>query len=377
MRILYVIIAVVFLSAPALAKDKPDAWYPRTEKVAANEMFIVALGTGMPTPITRAQKSTAWYVELGNGDIFLFDVGSGSSENLFALRPDFARVNKAFLSHLHTDHVGDVDALWIGGWLSGRYEPLHIYGPSGSMPELGTRAFVDGLKKAYAWDVRGRSGALPDVGGQLIAHEFDYKQVNGIVYQENGVTITSFPAVHSIDGSVSYRLDWNGLSFVFGGDSYPNKWFIKHAKDADFVIHECFYTAEGLAKLLGWGMRQATYVSSYIHTPASAFGKIMSEVKPRLAVGYHTILDPQSLQLLIEAVRTTYDGPLIIADDLMAWTVTKESIVQREVVSSERVQPPPTSPEYMKAKRSGEAEYSGFITDGKWEGYTPPPLPDN
>ncbi len=376
MRLLYVIITIILLSAPALAKDKPDAWYPRTEKVAANEMFIVALGTGMPTPITRAQKSTAWYVELGNGDIFLFDVGSGSSENLFALRPDFARVDKAFLSHLHTDHVGDVDALWIGGWLSGRYEPLHIYGPSGSEPELGTEAFVDGLKKAFAWDVRGRSGALPDAGGQLIAHEFDYKQVNDIVYQENGVTITSFPAVHSIDGSVSYRLEWNGLSFVFGGDSYPNKWFIKHAKDADFVIHECFYTAEGLAKLLGWGMRQATYVSSYIHTPASAFGKIMSEVKPRLAVGYHTILEPQSLQLLIEAVRTTYDGPLIIADDLMAWTVTKDSIIQREVVSSERVQPPPTSPEYMKAKRSGEAEYSDFITDGKWEGYTPPPLPN-
>ncbi len=376
MRLLYVIITIILLSAPALAKDKPDAWYPRTEKVAANEMFIVALGTGMPTPITRAQKSTAWYVELGNGDIFLFDVGSGSSENLFALRPDFARVDKAFLSHLHTDHVGDVDALWIGGWLSGRYEPLHIYGPSGSEPELGTEAFVDGLKKAFAWDVRGRSGALPDAGGQLLAHEFDYKQVNDIVYQENGVTITSFPAVHSIDGSVSYRLEWNGLSFVFGGDSYPNKWFIKHAKDADFVIHECFYTAEGLAKLLGWGMRQATYVSSYIHTPASAFGKIMSEVKPRLAVGYHTILEPQSLQLLIEAVRTTYDGPLIIADDLMAWTVTKDSIIQREVVSSERVQPPPTSPEYMKAKRSGEAEYSDFITDGKWEGYTPPPLPN-
>ena len=376
MRLLYVIITIILLSAPALAKDKPDAWYPRTEKVAANEMFIVALGTGMPTPITRAQKSTAWYVELGNGDIFLFDVGSGSSENLFALRPDFARVDKAFLSHLHTDHVGDVDALWIGGWLSGRYEPLHIYGPSGSEPELGTEAFVDGLKKAFAWDVRGRSGALPDAGGQLLAHEFDYKQVNDIVYQENGVTITSFPAVHSIDGSVSYRLEWNGLSFVFGGDSYPNKWFIKHAKDADFVIHECFYTAEGLAKLLGWGMRQATYVSSYIHTPASAFGKIMSEVKPRLAVGYHTILEPQSLQLLIEAVRTTYDGPLIIAGDLMAWAVTKDSIIQREVVSSERVQPPPTSPEYMKAKRSGEAEYSDFITDGKWEGYTPPPLPN-
>jgi ribonuclease Z len=173
---------------------KPQAWYPRTEKLAPDEMFVVALGTGMPTPITRGQKSTAFYVELGNGDIFLFDVGSGSMENLFAMRPEFHRVDKIFASHLHTDHVGDAAALWVGGWLSGRYTPLHIYGPSGSKPELGTAAFVEGLKMTYAWDISGRSGILPDAGGELIAHEFDYKQDGGVVYEENGVKITSFPA---------------------------------------------------------------------------------------------------------------------------------------------------------------------------------------
>ncbi|MGI9238343.1 MAG: guanitoxin biosynthesis MBL fold metallo-hydrolase GntH, partial [Woeseiaceae bacterium] len=363
------------ISAWASAQDRVDAWYPQTEKVGPDEMFIVALGTGMPTPITRAQKSSAWYVELGNGDIFLFDVGSGSSENLFALRPDFARVNKAFVSHLHTDHVGDVDALWVGGWLSGRYEPLHIYGPSGAEPELGTAAFVEGLKTTFAWDIKGRSGALPDAGGQLIAHEFDFKQENVVVYQENGVTITAWPAIHILDGPVSYKLEWNGLSFVFGGDSAPNKWFIKNAKNSDFVIHECFYTPEGLASFLGWGMRQATFVSSYVHTPPAGFGKIMSAVEPRLAVGYHSILVPEMHQQMIEAVRTTYDGPLVIADDLMAWTVTKDAIVQREVVSSERVQPPQPSMEYIKAKRTGEASPGDFINAGKWSEYKPPPLP--
>ena len=49
---------------------------------------------------------------------------------------------------------------------------------------------------------------------------------------------------------------------------------------------------------------------------------------------------------------------------------------QREVMAAERVQPPPTSPEYMKAKRSGEAKMSEYIMNGKWVGYTPPPLPE-
>ncbi len=360
----------------SLAQKRPDAWYPRTEKVGPDEMFVVALGTGMPTPITRAQKSSAWYVELGNGDIFLFDIGSGSVENLFALRPEFHRVDKVFASHLHTDHVGDAAALWVGGWLSGRYTPLHIYGPSGAKPELGTATFVEGLRKTYAWDVTGRAGILPDAGGQLVAHEFDFKQDNGVVYEKNGARITSFPAVHVLDGPVSYRLEWNGLSFVFGGDSAPNKWFIERAKDADFVIHECFYTPKGLEEALGFPPRQATFVSSYIHTPPSGFGKIMSEVKPRLAIAYHTIRQPELDQQILDEIRTTYDGPLAIANDLMAWTITKDTIVQREVVSAERVQAPPTTPGYKDAKRSGEASYSDFTNNGKWKGYTPPPLPD-
>lgn len=60
----------------------------------------------------------------------------------------------------------------------------------------------------------------------------------------------------------------------------------------------------------------------------------------------------------------------------MAWTVTRDSIVQREIVSAERVQAPPTTQGYKTAKRSGEATYSDFIASGKWKEYTPPPLPD-
>jgi hypothetical protein len=40
------------------------------------------------------------------------------------------------------------------------------------------------------------------------------------------------------------------------------------------------------------------------------------------------------------------------------------------------VQAPPTTEGYKKAERSGQASYSEYIDDGKWEGYTPPPLPE-
>jgi ribonuclease Z len=354
---------------------KSPIYYPNSEPVGAHEMRITALGTGLPTPLTRAQKSTAWMVELGNGDVFLFDIGTGSMTNLFGLRPDFSRIDKVFLSHLHSDHFGDLDALIVGSWLSGRYTPLHVYGGSGATPELGTKAAVDGLMKALAWDIKGRTGLLPDAGGRVVVHEFDFRQVNKVVYEKNGVKITSWPAIHGLDGSVSYRLEWSGLVFVFGGDTRPNRWFVEHAKGADFAIHECFPTPQGLAKFNDWELRPSTFVSSYIHTPPEGFGKVMSAIRPRMAVAFHTVLMPDIQQGMLEGIRKTYDGPLTIASDLMVWNVTKDKITLREAVFPGRVTPPSVTKAYHEAKRSGEVRMSQFVMDGVWKGFTPPPLP--
>ena len=362
--------------AATVPNEYPPTYFPNTEKLRTDEMRVTALGTGLPTPITRAQKSTAWMVELGNGDVFIFDIGTGSMENLFGLRPDFSRIDKIFLSHLHSDHFGDLDAFIVGSWLSGRSTPLHVYGGTGETPELGTKAAVEALMKALAWDIKSRTGILPDAGGEVIPHEFDYKPENQVVFEDNGVKITTWPAIHSLDGSVSYRLEWNELTFVFGGDTRPNKWFVEYAKNADFVIHECFPTPEGLAAFNDWEMCPATFVSSYIHTPPQGFGKVMSAVKPRMAVAFHTVLLPDIQQGMLEGIRQTYDGPLTIANDLMVWNVSKDTITTREAVFADRVTPPPTTQAYKNAPRSGEAKMSDYIMSGVWKGFTPPPLPE-
>ena len=353
----------------------PASYFPNTELLGPAEMRITALGTGMPNQ-TKAAVSISYLVELGNGDKFLFDMGMGSMGNLFSLRPDFSKLDKVFASHLHIDHVGDFMGLHIGGWLSGRYTPIHIYGPTGSTPELGTKAFIDGMRKGYAWDLATRSGALPDLGAQIKVHEFDYKQENEIVYQQNGVTIRSWPAIHSLDGSVSYALEWNGLKYVFGGDTYPNKWYIKYAADADVASHEAFLPPKTLAAYFGWDLTQATYVSTRIHSEPQAFGKVMSAVKPRLAVGYHSVQSPDNNAAIMDGVRKTYDGPLALARDLMVINVTKDDIKVRMATVDEYVLPPDVTPGYIKAPRSDQKHPSEFILNGKWKGYTPPPMPE-
>ena len=130
---------------------------------------------------------------------------------------------------------------------------------------------------------------------------------------------------------------------MFGGDTRPNKWFVEYAKEADFVIHECFPTPKGLAAFNDWKMRPSTIVSSYIHTPLQGFGKVMSAVKPRMAVAFHSVLLPDIRQGMLEGIRETYDGPLIIASDLVVWDLTKDAIITREAVFPDRVTPSATS----------------------------------
>ena len=71
--------------SPTKARADRDTYYPNTEDLAPDEMRVVACGTGMPT--TRAiQAAACFLVELGNGDKFLFDCGSGAAERISSLQ---------------------------------------------------------------------------------------------------------------------------------------------------------------------------------------------------------------------------------------------------------------------------------------------------
>jgi hypothetical protein len=48
----------------------------------------------------------------------------------------------------------------------------------------------------------------------------------------------------------------------------------------------------------------------------------------------------------------------------------------REAVIPDRVTPPPTTEAFKNAPRSGLAKMSDYIMDGVWDGFKPPPLPE-
>ena len=349
--------------SPVEPRADNSGYFPNTESLGPDEMRVVILGSGMPNP-RKSQASASILVELGNGDKFVFDVGSESMANLGALEIPYDWVDKVFITHLHQDHFADLVALWIGGWTGGRHGPLRIWGPSGDTSELGTKSCVEGFKASMMWDVASRMGEIPSGGGELEVHEFDYRAEHKVVFEENGVTVRSFPAVHAIDGAVSYSLEWNGLKFVFGGDTYPNKWFVEYAKDADLAIHECFPTMDQLVDQYRFSPTTAINVAVHVHTAPSAFGAVMAKVKPRMAVAWHFYNDFDTRYDVYEQIRSTYDGPLAMANDLLVFNITKDDVRVREAIVNPATwpAPPPSKPE--QPDHSKLMARSKFIDDG-------------
>ena len=77
---------------------KRDYYFPNTEELAPDEMRIIALGTGRPF-VRRAQANCSWLIELGNGDKFIWDFGSGSQVNFTALEIPHQDVTAFFATH--------------------------------------------------------------------------------------------------------------------------------------------------------------------------------------------------------------------------------------------------------------------------------------
>ncbi|MCA0930767.1 guanitoxin biosynthesis MBL fold metallo-hydrolase GntH [Ruegeria profundi] len=342
----------------------PDryVYYPGTEALHEEEVRVVACGTGMPDS-RRGQASACFLFEFGNGEKLFFDLGTGAMRNVNALMIPSEFLTKVFISHLHTDHWGDLASLWAGGWTAGRPVPLEVWGPSGREPEMGTAYAIDGFLRAYNWDYQTRAYKITPIPGGITVNEFDYRGENEVIYDQNGVVVRSIPAIHAGDGPVSFIIEYAGLKLVYGGDTSPNKWFVEYAKDADFVIHEAFASPESFVKT-GQPPQLAWRACCEFHTSGPSFGKIMSEIQPRHAVAYHTF--EEFHPTLREGIRSTYDGPLSIAVDMMVWNITVDGVTERMAVSPDRalaVQGPTRQP---GPDKTWPDPMSQFIKDAEW-----------
>ncbi|MFO7571720.1 MAG: guanitoxin biosynthesis MBL fold metallo-hydrolase GntH [Gaiellaceae bacterium] len=322
-------------------REYAEMFVPGEEELEDGELRVTVLGSGNPW-VTRAQASCSVLVEIGNAerDLFVLDLGSGSLANYASLKLPVNKLDKVFFTHLHADHTADLITLSGSYSKVGRADrPVAVWGPSGTEPRLGTRHFVESIQEALSWDTEGSRGPINPDSLELTVTEFDFGQTQ-VVYEANGVTVTSFPVIHAASGAVGYRFDFAGLTFVHSGDTCAG-WPLVRACEGgvDLLIHECFPPAAALAAATGLSIERATMALNAAHTSPAAAGKVFELVRPRMAGLIHTFLTPQVIPMIFAELHTVYEGPVVQTQDLTVFNVTKEAVVARQAQVVDQLPP--------------------------------------
>lgn len=294
-------------------------------------MRIILMGSA---PFIRpGQMNTSIFVQLGNGDNFVFDLGEGSVANYVAAGFALNELDKIFITHLHVDHFGALPYLYMfGGWAGRWHDPLRVFGPSGRTPEYGTEAMVEGMKMMLGWHRDAFSVFPVGKGHDIEVNEFDYADEGGVIYDEDGVTVRHWQRSHAKDGASGYRLDWNDMCFVWTGDGRPNMRDLPFVEGCDVFVTEMQAElveissgVQGVPPFLG------RYTIDTHHTPGYAAGYIANLVQPRLFMTTHMPFDPYLNEESVAEVREHWNGPFHFgAPDGIVVNVTKDSIWVRE-----------------------------------------------
>ena len=264
-------------------------------------MKVTLLGTGTPFP--NAERFGSAILVEGAGTKLLFDCGRGVVIRLTQAGVSPKEIDALFLTHLHSDHVVGIPDLWLSGWLLGRSKPLPIWGPQG------TSSMAKHLAQAFAFDIRIRQAApdpLPAKGVEIDANEIE----QGEIYNDGSSRVSAFLVDHgTVKPAFGYRVDSAGHSVVISGDTKFCQTLVDFARGADCLIHAAWSA--------GW--KNPAPPSKRSIASAEDAGRVFAIVKPKLGVVYH-YKDEEGLG---DAVRKEYDGPFVIARDLMVINIDK------------------------------------------------------
>jgi len=331
-----------------------NMFLPGTEILPKNEMRITFLGS-TPYPPSKLQAGTSILVELGNGTLqprrFIFDLGNGSIKHAIALQVPAALITDIFISHLHADHFADLPYFYPFRAFSGGFTPLHVYGPSGRTPELGTKHMVKHMREMNRWHEENFDSCPIGDGFEIEVHEFDWKERNGVCYDKDGVVVRHWPRSHVKDGASAYRLDWEeaGLSFVWTGDGRPDELSAKYGKGADVFVSEGTIDTPFLSSLkVGAPKELWEYTIDIYHTLYYAAGYLFKQVQPRIAAICH--FEWSGDQLAAESVaeiRAHWDGLFMFGMDLQVINVTKDAIWSREALIPDGPAPASMDPRWF------------------------------
>lgn len=252
-----------------------------------SDVKITILGSGTCVPSLN-RSACSVLMETGGAKL-LFDSGPGTMRRLLETGTEILDISYLFYSHFHPDHTGElVPMLFAMKYPEWNRREKHLNIIAGK----GFRRFYQNLKSAY--------GDWIELGPETVdITELDNQSFDALVLEI--FKVDSAPVEHNPE-SIAYKITGTGgRSVVYSGDTDFSENLIKLAKDTDTLICES-------------ALPDAMKVKGHL-TPSEA-GKIASSAGVEKLVLTHLYPDCDTVDIEKEC-RKTYNGPLLLAEDLM------------------------------------------------------------
>lgn len=271
-------------------------------------MKITLLGTGSPlVDPHRAGPSTLVQTFGDQGATLIIDAGRGVQLRLAAAGVVPSMLSAVLLTHLHSDHITDLNDLITMHWLlSLEKATLRIFGPPG------TKQVVDGALAMLG----------PDIGYRVAHHD---QLVNGPQVEVTEVqpgqefevadcTILAGQTNHApVEPTVGYRISDGSNSVVLGGDGIPCDSLDQLVAGADAYVQ----TAMREDMVLAVPNPMFHDVVEYHSTVAQAAQTAArGNVGTLVLTHYVPAPPPGEEEQWAAEVSDHFDGPLVVGPDL-------------------------------------------------------------
>jgi ribonuclease Z len=239
----------------------------------------------------------------------LVDAGSAVAGQLLRAGVRTTELPTILLTHLHSDHVIDLGHLVLTRWIVGENRPLELLGPAG------TAAHVERLLQLWSWDIAVRRAHMHEREPPRVAVT---ELEEGLVLDRGGLRVTAFEVEHEpVKPALGYRFEAGGRRVVISGDTRPCESLIRHARDADLLVHECTdMTHAAWSPGCGWPTREAKVrdLQAY-HTGPDEVGEVAARARARHLVLTHLMPGSDPADLTARA-RRRFAGPVTVGEDL-------------------------------------------------------------
>ncbi|MCK4349960.1 MAG: MBL fold metallo-hydrolase [Candidatus Krumholzibacteria bacterium] len=245
---------------------------------------VVILGTGTIIP-SASRKSTSLLVE-AHGETILFDCGPGALEAVERSGRSYKDIKRIFITHFHPDHTLGLGRLFSAMKNDGSYPVggrIEIFGPAG------LDCFIENWNGLY-------DGIVP--GDDRLGLRGAFRSAG---HPGGGPDVQASEADHAGKAAYAYRLDYQGSSVVFTGDTGYTRSIVELANGADLLVAECSFPDDRAMKG---------------HLTPSSAGRIAVEAGVGRIVLVH-LYPSMEEAAAIEGVKRIYDGPVEVASDGM------------------------------------------------------------